>query len=259
MLGLVGLPAELQQALDGWTFSQVSALVKTANDLLTNYEKVRDGGAAAGLTDPGTFAKVWGKDTLAAGARAVESQKQALNALKRAAEQLDQQAPDERAEQKLTQAAEAFGKGQFAEAASLASKAATSVVNVDTATKMIAVAREKQASFKEDFFSRIGLMFKDPSGDLAKAQVAFDNGDAETALKLSRSAYDSWNGAKSSGIKRLAVLAALMCGLSFGVYWLLKRLDRGRKAPPLWSGASGHVLAPPEDRRGGWRNWENRP
>lgn len=79
---------------------------------------------------------------------------------------------------------------------------------------MIQVAKEKQASFKPSFFTRIGMYWADPSGDLAKAEAAYLADDPATALKLASKAYDGWKDAQQRGIARLAILMGLMCALT---------------------------------------------
>jgi hypothetical protein len=100
------------------------------------------------------------------------------------------------------------------------------------------------------------MLFTDPAADLAKAETAYAAGDGTAALKLSRSAYDTWNNANRRGIQRLAMLAGLMAGLSLGVWYLLQRMDRTPAPKRL---GEGHFIDASDERRGSWRDWENIP
>jgi hypothetical protein len=92
----------------------------------------------------------------------------------------------------------------------------------------------------------------DPEGDLSAAEAAYGQGDYAKALKLSRSAYDTWEGADDRGLMRLAIAAGLMCALSTGVWWGLRRLEPKKRAPVA---SPGHSLG--DDHGPRWKDWEN--
>jgi hypothetical protein len=98
------------------------------------------------------------------------------------------------------------------------------------------------------------MFFVDPDGQLADAEQALADGDGATALKLSRSAYDTWDGASQRGIQRLAAGAGIMCALTFLVWFLLHRLE-GPSTPKR--AGQGHYLEEAGERRSSWRDWEN--
>ena len=160
---------------------------------------------------------------------------------------------------RLAEAREKYLAGDFTSAKRLAANATTMASNEVTAATMLAIAREKQATYKESFLGHVGLLFATPDADLDRAQRDYDAGDADSALRLSRSAYDSWNDADSQGLQRLALLAAMMCALSFVVWWLLRRLDGGGAQGVLPGGRlrQGHSLDAPDSRRQNWDDWEN--
>ncbi|MGE5595353.1 MAG: hypothetical protein ACM3S1_04885 [Hyphomicrobiales bacterium] len=251
-LGLTGVPTDIQANLDEWQFGGVAGQVADANKVLDNYQRVVARSNDAGLGAPGGVAAAWGTSTIARSGAVVEDQDQAISAIVNATSSLANEEAGSPALARLAQARDAYAAGNFEEAARLASESTTTAYNEVAAGRMLELAREKQASYKPSFFGRIGLFFTDPEGDLAKAEQAYANGDPEAALKLSGSAYDAWDGANERGLMRLAILAGAMCGLTVGVWYLLRRLDPDRVSRPA---GTGHVLT--EESRASWRDWEN--
>ncbi len=258
-VGLSGRPSDISGNLDAWAFSPVAAQVTEANAVLDAYAAVSKMATDAGLPPSLGVAQSWGTDTMAHTQGIVDDQRQAVQALVDAADQLQSEPADSPALKDLADARDKYSQGDFGAAKKLTASAVTMAYNEVAAGKMIELAKAKQAAYKPSFLGRIGLMFSDPSGDLTKAQASYASGDPASALKLSRSAYDSWNDASSRGLQRLAMLAGAMCALSFGVWFALKRLDRDPReaAKKRSKGASGHVLETPEHRQGGWKDWEN--
>ena len=259
-LGLSGTPSDIGKNLSAWAFSGVAAQVAQASTLLDSYAAVSKLANDASLPPSVGVAQSWGTDTMANTKTIIEDQRQVIQGWVDASKQLASEQPDSPALKDLADARDRYAKGDFGEAKKLVAASVTTAYNEVAAGKMIAIAKEKQSSYKSSFLGRIGLLLKNPSGDLARAQSDYGSGNPESALKLSRSAYDDWNDAKSRGLQRLAILAGLMCALSFGVWFALKRLDRdGRQGAKKSSrgGAGGHVLESPDARRPSWKDWEN--
>jgi hypothetical protein len=259
-LGLAGTPSDITNNLSAWTFSGVAAQVTQANALLDSYATVSKMATDAGLPPSVGVGNSWGSDTMPNTRTIIEDQRQVIQGYVDATGQLGSEPPDSPALKQLVDARERYAKGEFGEAKKLVAAAVTTAYNEVAAGKMIAIAKEKQSAYKASFLGRIGLVLKDPAGDLARAESDYQSGHPESALKLSRGAYDDWNNAKSRGLQRLAVIAALMCALSFGVWFALKRLDRGSREPgrKLAKGAvGGHMLDSPDSRRPSWKDWEN--
>lgn len=255
-LGLTGLPTDIYDNLMAWSFEAIVRQVATANELLDSYESVLRLSAEAGLGTPDAVAKSWGSATLAQTAVVVEDQRQAILSINAATNQLAERSDDPAVQAALSQAREKYNAGDFTGARSAATGAITGVFNQEAAGKMIALAKEKQATFKPGFLGRIGILFSDPAGDLKKAEAAYAAGDGAAALELSRSAYETWDGASRRGIQRLAILAGLMAGLSFLVYFLLQRMER---VPAPKRPGEGHYIEISDERRSSWRDWENTP
>lgn len=255
-LGFAGLPTDIQANLSTWQFRPVAGQVAQAQSILDEYDHVTAEAAAAGLTAPTAVAQSWGTTTMANTRRLIEDERQAIEAIVNGANAIADEPPESASHAQLTDARKRFAEGFFADAKRLAAASGTTAYNEAAAGRMLEIAREKAAGFRPDFLSRIGLFFQDPEGDLAKAEAAYAEGDATTALRLSRGAYESWNGASERGLMRLALLAGAMCALSVGTWYLLRRLDPEK--PQQRSLGSGHVLSE-ESRGGGWRDWENTP
>jgi len=254
--GIIGLPADIYGNLVAWTFDPISGQVAKANKVLDSYAEVLKLSSDAGLGSPPNVAQSWGSDTLSRTSVVVEDQRQAILAILSATDQLASEPEGSHGRARLDQAREKYNLGDFAGAKSSAAGGVTTVYNEAAAGKMLNLAREKQATFKAGFLGRIGMLFTDPAGDLAKAEAANAAGDGTTALKLSRSAYDTWDGANRRGIQRLALLTGLMCGLSFLVWWLLQRMQRGPAPKRL---GEGHFIDVADERRASWKDWENIP
>lgn len=252
-MGLTGTPTDIKANLDAWSFDGIAAQVAQANKVLDGYAAVATLTKDSGFPDPGGVAKSWGTDTMAHTTTVVEDQRLAVQAIIAAASELANEQTGSPALAQLAQARDRFAAGDFAEAKKLASGATATQFNTIAAGKLIELAKQKQGAFHPSFLARIGLLFKDPAGDLAAAQKAYDAGDPKKALDLSRSAYDGWNEAQSRGLQRLAILAGIMCALSAGVWYLLRRLERGAKGAPSGP-ATGHFIEPSRFK---WHDWEN--
>ncbi|MCL4240309.1 MAG: hypothetical protein KJ048_03055 [Dehalococcoidia bacterium] len=255
-LGITGLPTDIYDNLIAWSFDSIPGQVARANSVLDSYAEVLRLSKEAGLGTPDNVAKSWGTTTLARTAVIVEDQRQAILSIIAATEQLASEPEGSRAKARLAEAHEKYNAGDFTGARASAAGGVTDVYNDVAAGKMIDLAKEKQAAFKAGFLGRVGMLFTDPAGDLAKAEAAYAAGDGAAALELSRSAYDTWDDASRRGIQRLAILAGLMAGLSFLVWFLLQRMDRTPTPKRL---GEGHFIDVSDERRGSWRDWENIP
>ncbi len=251
-MGLAGVPLDIQANLDAWSFGGIEGQAAQGNKVLDSYATVVAQARDNGLENSGAVAKSWGSDTMAHTSTVIEDERLAIAAITSAAEQLAGLHADPPALKQLEDARAKFASGDFAEAKRLASGAVAAQFNGVAAGKLIELAKQKQASFSPSFLSRVGLLFMDPAGDLAAAEKAYAAGDSKTALALSRSAYDGWNDAGSRGLQRLAVLAGVMCALSVGIWYLLRRLQRPPNEPG--GGQQGHFIEP---ARFNWHDWEN--
>lgn len=257
-MGLSGLPSDIYDNLEAWVFEPIEGQLLKANGVLDSYAAVVKLGDESSLGQSTAVAKSWGKRTIAQTAGVVEDQRQAIQAIVDARRQLGDRMPDSAAK-KLAEAVVAYGSGDYSGAKRLAADSLTAVFNEEASGKMIELAKAKQSSFKVGFLSRVGLFFKDPDGDLQKAESAYASGDSAGALKYARSAYDGWDGASGRGIQRLAMLMGLMCALSVGVWLLLKKLDGSSSGGPAKRVGEGHYLEPGDERTRNWRDWENTP
>ena len=253
-MGLSGMPSDIYDNLIAWVFEGVAAQVAKGHKVLDSYAEVIEESAAAGLGTPDGVAKAWGKKKLSETLAVVEDQRQAILAITSATVDLASKPDDSVSKQKLAEAREKYSAGDFAGAKSDAANGVTAAYNDVAAAKMIEIAKEKQREYSPDFFGRIGLFFADPDADLKAAEEAAAAGDGQKALKLARGAYETWDGASGRGIQRLAIVAAVMCGLTFAVYWLLHRLSGPAAARPL---GKGHFLEDAADRKSSWQDWEN--
>ena len=120
---------------------------------------------------------------------------------------------------------------------------------------MIALAEQTEAEFTSNVLRKVGLLFADPHSDLAAAQAAFAEGDSISALGAATRAVEAWDGAQNRGLRRLALAAAILCGLLFAGWWLLQR-GGGAKPEGPRGGDARHDLGQKKES-GGWRNWEN--
>jgi hypothetical protein len=250
-----GIPSDIYNNLIAWVFGPIAAQVAQADTIIAAYRSATELAAGAGLATPETVAVSWGRARLSETARLVEDQRQAVIAIQAAEAQLAGEPADSPFRQGIAKARELYEQGDFTGARAAASAGVTGRVNADAAAKLIALAKEKQASFSPGFFGRVGMLFTDPEAKLRAAEDALAAGDGTRALELAREAYDTWDGAAARGIQRLALLTSVMAALSFGVWVLLKRLEQPPPVKPL---GKGHYLEA-EGRRGSWRDWENTP
>lgn len=253
-LGLQGLPAEIQQALDDWKFAGTAGRVDRANQVLDDFEAVQQLAAEAGLPPVNVLAGVWHRSSLAQSASVIENQRQTIRALVDASEQLVAEPPASPSLALLDDARQAYAEGDMRGAASLAAEAVGRVINATAARRMVDLARKERDDFSPNLFTRVGLLFQNPEADLLDAEAALEAGDSATALSKSRAAYEAWDGAQARGFKLLALAAGIMATLSAVIWWLLMRLDRtiGREQRPS---AAGHYLSEPD--RTSWRDWGN--
>lgn len=257
-MGFSGMPPEIQANLDAWAFTGVATQVKAATDILDDYLGVVAMADEAGLPQSNGVIDAWPVRRLTEVAALVEDQRQAIVSITAAVRQLAEEAPGSPALRQLDDARDRYAHADYPAAKRVASGSTTTAFNQVAAGKVLAVAREQKASFKPSFLDQVGLLFSDPAGDLAKAEKAYTDGDPTTALRLARSAIDQWDGASGRGLMYLAALAGLMCAVTLGAWWLLRRLDPGR-AVLQQRASAGHALAAPDERRGAWRDWENTP
>lgn len=261
--GFVGLPIDLQENLDQWTFNGVPAQVNQANALMDEYTRLAGEVEAAGLPQLDNVKRAWNTERMKDIAEVIADQRQALDAIVNSTRVLANESPDAPSLKQLAEARQKWAEGDLDTATRLGAQAATTSFNEDASIKMIALALEKQASFKPSFLGRIGVMWKDPDGQLRAAEEAANAGDPNKALELSQSAFRTWDNADREGIMRLSILMGVMCLLSFGVWWLLRRLDDGQpklkfQADP-YAATGGHSIGDPEGRKPSWRDWENTP
>lgn len=255
-LGLEGVPTDLRANLDAWTFGSVPGQVEAAKTVLADYRAVLAAIQAAGLSDA-LMKQYWPGRPLAESRNLVADLRQALEAITNAEAVLATDPDNADGQARIAEARTKFVAGELQEAERLAAASRTTKFNTEAATRLIALAKEKQAAFQEDLFTRVGLLWSDPDGDLAEAEAALAAGNPTEAIRLSRSAIDAWDGAARRGFSRLALLFAAMAALCTGTWALLRRLDgKAAAARRPASVPAGHFLGPPEER-GGWRDWEN--
>jgi hypothetical protein len=257
-LGLSGVPTDIQANLATWSFGKVEAQIKEADAVLTAYQALLALLASSGLPSSSVVAESWPAATTAATKALVVDLRLAVEAMMRAEGTLAGEPAGSVPLRLLEEARVAFALGDVNGAAELAAKAESIVFNAAASVRMVAIAEATQEDFSGNFFRTIGLVFEDPDGDLEAAQAALEAGETDAALEYSRSAYDAWNGAQKRGLQRLAILAAVMCGLTFGAWWLLRRID-GRNDPGTRVRGLGHYLEGPSERARSWKDWENSP
>ncbi len=253
-LGLSGMPSDIYDNLLAWVFDPIADQVTKANKVLDAYAEVITLSQQANLGQPDGVNQFWGKQRVSDTAVVIETQRQAINTILSSEKQIEGKPADSPSWQKIAEAREKYGKGDYAGAKSAAADAVTAAYNEVAAGKMIQIAKRKQAEFSPNFFGRIGMLFTDPEGDLRRAEEAQATGDGATALKLAKGAYTTWDDATQRGIQRLAMMAGLMCAVTFGVWFLLKRLEAPVSMKRV---GEGHVLEVDGERRSSWRDWEN--
>ena len=253
-MGLSGMPSDIYDNLLAWVFDPVADQVAKANKVLDSYAEVIALSDQNGLGRPDGVNQNWGKKRVSDTLGVVENQRQAINTIISSAKAIENKPADNPAWAKIAEAKEKYAAGDYSGAKSAAADAVTAAYNEVAAGKMIQIAKDKQKDFSPNFFGRIGMMFTDPDGQLAEAESAQNAGDGATALKLAKSAYSTWDSASERGIQRLAIMAGLMCALTFGVWFVLRRLE----GPiTIKKPGQGHVLDVDPERRGSWRDWEN--
>ncbi|MGH8429297.1 MAG: hypothetical protein ACREUF_02735, partial [Solimonas sp.] len=254
-----GLPTDLQKTLDEWQFGNIPAQVATATTLLDDYLKVVAQVDAVGLPQLDNVRLAWNSRRMDETRTVIGDQRNALDAITNSMRVLEEEEPGSPSLKQLAEAKQKWAEGDLPEATRLGVAAATTSFNEDAAIKMMALAKEKKATFQAGFLGRIGLIWEDPDGDLKRAQEAYDAGYPTRAMELAQSAYEAWDTADRSGLMRLSGLMGLMCLLSAGVWWLLRRLDEPdeqRRLDP-YAAKGGHSLGDPEERRPNWQDWEN--
>ena len=258
-LGFAGLPTDLQQNLDEWQFRAVPGQAAGATKVLDDYVALMAEVEAMGLPQIDNLKNAWNTMTVNGVAGVLREQQNALRAIANSTKVLEHETEDSPSMKQLGEARAKWAEGDLGEATRLGAAAATTSFNEDAAVKMIALAKEKQATFKAGFLGRVGLLWKDPAGDIARAEEAYDAGDPTKAMELAEGAYKTWDTADRGGLIRLSGLMGLMCVLSGAVWWLLRRLDEpdaaARVDPKAATG--GHNLGDPEARRPNWKDWEN--
>ncbi len=255
-VGLVGVPADIQSTLDSWSFKSISDRVVRADKLVAKYQAVREKETAAGLAPSSAVPEAWDSYTLSQIEQLIDQQGNVIDSIGGALRTIADEPEDSSAWDHIAEAKAAYAAGDFEEAARLSSEAGAVIYNEVASTRMIAVAEATGADFQENFFKHIGLLFEDPEGDLAAAKAASTAGNDAEALALAQSAYDTWTGAQTRGLQRLAILAALMSALTFGGWWLLGRVTSPKDEISILrarDALSGSAVETPRT----WRDWEN--
>jgi len=253
--GFAGVPKDIRANLDAWTFGAIAGQVTQGNRVLDAYSAAQAAAVEAGLPpNDGGVAAAWPTQTLAGISGVIDNQRQAIKSIVEGRKAIAGRPAEDGSWKKIADAEAKYATGDFEGAQHAATGASTFVQNYAAAGKMIQVAKEKQASFKPSFFTRIGMYWADPSGDLAKAEAAYLADDPATALKLASKAYDGWKDAQQRGIARLAILMGLMCALTVGTWWLMKKLDPSGKGGS--TARMGHYIEKSETTSR-WKDWEN--
>ncbi len=254
-LGFAALPREIRADLDRWVFGGVAGDVAEANALLDAYLAMQVLADASGLPRSEAAHAAWADDTLAATRTVIAIQRNAIDAIVASASTLSEEPEGSPAIALLDEARTRYAAGDLQEASRLASEAVAGVINRAAAAAMIALAEQTEAEFTSNVLRKVGLLFADPHSDLAAAQAAFAEGDSISALGAATRAVEAWDGAQNRGLRRLALAAAILCGLLFAGWWLLQR-GGGAKPEGPRGGDARHDLGQKKES-GGWRNWEN--
>ncbi|MGH2608831.1 MAG: hypothetical protein ACRDHF_07030, partial [Tepidiformaceae bacterium] len=259
VLGWAGLPTDIQQNLDDWQFNGIPDQIAAASSLMDDYLQLAGEAEAAGLPQLDNMKNAWNTGSISDIRGVIVNQRNALNAIMNSTRVLEHEEADSPSLKQLAEARQKWAEGDLAEATRLGAAAATTSFNEDAAVKMIALAKEKQATFKAGFLGRIGLLWQDPAGDITRAEEAYAAGDPTKAMDLAEGAYKSWDTADRTGLMRLSALMGIMCLLSGGVWWLLRRLDEPDETHRVdpYAVQGGHNLGDPESRRPNWKDWEN--
>ncbi|MGH2633513.1 MAG: hypothetical protein ACRDG3_08895 [Tepidiformaceae bacterium] len=256
-LGLTGTPKDIRDNLDAWVFPGVAAQVKAADTVLDDYAAVLKLASGPGLSATDAVANSWRTQTAAQTDSLIAQQTSAINALIGTAIQLNGEPADSPAQARMASALKSYQAGDFTTATKLASDTASAAANGIIAQQLLATATETQKSYHASFVGRIGLLFADPAGELAKAQKSYDSGDPEAAINQAQSAINTWNGANSAGLERLAILVGILAALSMTVWWLLRRLDPAPR-PAIGAKAVPGAALDDAPARPNWRDWENK-
>jgi hypothetical protein len=257
--GFAGLPLDIQQALDSWSFKSIEEKVTRAQAALDSYQQMLVSSDGAGLERSSAVAEAWPLETVAGIEGVIIQQTRVIDAIINAGEVIAGEPQDSPSWQILGQARIAYADGDLDEASALAADAAEYVYNAYASVQMIAIAEAEKALYKENFLKRMGMLFEDPDADLAAAHEAAAAGESAEAVRLARQAFETWNGAQARGLQRLALIAGAMSALTFGSWFLLRRVDFGRgeeKVSAMRARKVAEGATPPPPKRS-WRDWEN--
>jgi hypothetical protein len=249
------IPSDIYNNLIAWVFHPVAGQVAQGDAILAAYRSATELAAVAGLQTPDVVAVSWRRARFSETARLIEDQRQAIVAIQAATTELANEPENSPFRDAIRKARELYEKGDFVGARTAATSGVTGRVNSDAAARLITLAKETRDAFNPGFFARVGMLFTDPDATLRQAEEALAAGDGTRALQLARDAHATWDGASARGIQRLALLAAVMCALSFAVWVLLRRLER---PPANKKVGQGHFIES-NTRTGSWRDWENTP
>ncbi|MFN0094124.1 MAG: hypothetical protein ACKVVT_05020 [Dehalococcoidia bacterium] len=228
--GFVGWPTDVEANLRNWQFKPIAGQVQQMDTLTAEYVDLVDKIRGDELVVPvQTVVDTWSKGSLSDLERLLQDVRQSLDSIRTATTALANQPADDDARTRLDEARVKFSEGKLSEAKSLAAGSTTVRFNKDASSKMLALAKKTEQEFEPSFFKKIGLMWTDPAGDVAAAEAAFEAGEYGKSLQLSEAAYNTWTDAQGRGLWRLAVLSAGMCGITVGAWYLVKRLDPGRR------------------------------
>jgi hypothetical protein len=258
---ILGMPPEIQNALDEWEFAPVAELVKLGNEVLDAYLSAAEYAGQQNLSVNVTaMGKVWASAPLKTTKAYVADMRAAVDAIVRGEEVAGGEPPESPSHKAVADARAKFAEGDFTTVKSLSAGTVTADFNRDAAIKLLALAKETQDGWKPSFFETIGLYQEDPEGDLKKAEQAFADGDYAKAIKLAREVQETYNGAQNAGYLRLAIMAGLLTMFATGGWWLVKRYDDRRQAKDEAARPKrrqGHALNEPGERRGSWQDFLN--
>jgi hypothetical protein len=257
--GFEGIPTDIQSSMDSWSFKSISDKVTRANAALDGYAVLLTDSDAAGLARSNAVAAAWPESTITQVEGVIQQQRRVIESIVNAAETIAEEPAGSAAWDILDEARDAYAEGDLAAASELASEAVAYVYNQFASVQMIEIAEIEKGLYKENFFKRIGMLFEDPDADLQAAYVAVEAGETAEAVRLARQAFETWNGAQARGLQRLAMLAGVMSALTFGSWFLLRRIDFGRDDEVVSASRARRAVEgnqPPPEKRS-WRDWEN--
>ena len=256
--GLKGWPRDMQANLNSWQFRPIISESARVERLLDAYVKLLSEAETNQLESGGmvtNIAAAWAEKTLQDLEALMQDFQKAIDAIGAASASLANQADGSPGAKQLADARAKFNAGDVSDAKVLAAGSTTVRFNKEAAEKMLALAKETQEGYIPTFFGKIGLMFLNPDKQLAAAETAYTAGDYASSLAESRAAFGAWEESSRNGVKRLAILSAVMSGFMVGGWYLLKRFGpkKGKRGVKrrfeLGSGPSSG---------GDWREWENR-